>query len=94
MDININDLPMVIYVCFVLYNFCELNKEAIHKEEVQYHMTRIFSPLQQQASPCPEAEGKRVRNVLAMYFDPYICWFEVLLIITIMLIPMSRYTYM
>lgn len=29
MDIIIDDLPFVIYACFVLYNFCESNKESI-----------------------------------------------------------------
>ena len=27
MDVNIDDLPYVIYACFVLHNFCEVNKE-------------------------------------------------------------------
>ena len=34
MDINIDDLPHVIYACFVLYNFCEINKEPLAQEYV------------------------------------------------------------
>ena len=29
MDINLDDLPTVIYACFILHNFCEINKESI-----------------------------------------------------------------
>ena len=26
-DIDINDLPDIIHACFILHNFCEINKE-------------------------------------------------------------------
>ena len=29
MDINMDDLPHVIYACFVLHNFCEVSKETL-----------------------------------------------------------------
>ena len=35
MDINLSDLPKVIYACFVLHNFCEVNKEPISDERVR-----------------------------------------------------------
>ena len=35
MDINIDDIPTVIYACFVLHNFCEINKESISEEQVR-----------------------------------------------------------
>ena len=35
MDINIDDLPMVIYVCFVLNNYCEINKGCVYDELVR-----------------------------------------------------------
>lgn len=34
MDINLTDLPNVIYSCFVLHNFCELNRDIIHEDLV------------------------------------------------------------
>ena len=34
MDINLDELPSVIYACFVLHNFCELNNESINEETV------------------------------------------------------------
>ena len=33
MDVNLDELPAVIYACFVLHNYCELNKEAIINQE-------------------------------------------------------------
>lgn len=35
MDINIDDLPLVIYACFILNNYCELNNEYVHDELVK-----------------------------------------------------------
>lgn len=35
MDINSADLPSVIYVCFVLHNFCEENKDSVSEEQVK-----------------------------------------------------------
>ena len=32
MDINLDELPFVLYACFVLHNFCELNNESIIKK--------------------------------------------------------------
>ena len=32
MDINLTDLPAVIYACFVLHNYCELNGESVSEE--------------------------------------------------------------
>lgn len=34
MDINIDDFLYGIYVCFVLYNFCEINNERIGEDKV------------------------------------------------------------
>ncbi|RNJ79755.1 MAG: hypothetical protein EB829_01555, partial [Nitrosopumilus sp. H8] len=46
MDINIEDLPFVIYACFVLHNFCEINKESISEERVRMAIgyDRDFQP--------------------------------------------------
>ena len=56
MDINLIDLPTVIYACFVLNNFCEVNKEMISDDRVRAVMegkqdhnlaitTRRFKPM-------------------------------------------------
>lgn len=46
MDINIDDLPHVIYACFVLHNFCEVNNESVSEERVQLSINydRQFQP--------------------------------------------------
>ena len=74
MDINIKDLPHVIYTCFVLHNFCEFNNETISEERVRtaINYDRDFQPPTQSAG-CggdKETEGKKVRRILTKYFDP------------------------
>ena len=75
MDINLNDLPSVVYACFVLHNFCEINNEAIGEQHVAAAMQydQDFQPSTQPnnfRSDCNEAEGKRVRRVLTKFLDP------------------------
>jgi hypothetical protein len=73
MDINLQDLPHVIYACFVLHNFCEDSKETVAERTV---MGTIQSdnewqpPTQCNYTECNEGEGKRVRRVLTKYLDP------------------------
>ena len=75
MDVNLDDLPYVIYACFVLHNFCEANREAISEHNVsaaiQYE-TDFQPPTQPNnfRTDCNEAEGKRVRRVLTKFLDP------------------------
>ena len=38
MDINLYDLPNVIYACFVLHNFCEVNDDTISDDMTQTAM--------------------------------------------------------
>ena len=75
MDINIDELPYIIYACFVLHNYCEFNKESVHNELVRNSVSYDgdFQPItdtNRYRTDKNESEGKRVRNVLAMYFDP------------------------
>ena len=72
-DINLSDLPKVIYACFVLHNFYEVNKEPISDERVRTVMEDYQAS--QSSSQCTlvqsnETEGKHVRRVLTKYFDP------------------------
>ena len=73
MDINLDDLPAVIYACFVLHIFCEVHKESVCDEQVRlamdYELGRQFQR-SHMAVHSNETEGKRVRRVLTKYFDP------------------------
>ena len=70
MDINLDELPTVIYACFVLHNYCEVNKETMSDEQVR---TVVASEQQTQPGnqgripPSYESEGKRARRVLTKY---------------------------
>ena len=72
MDINIDDLPTVIYSCFVLHNFCGMNKESVSEELVRTVMEEEESqPGNQLQRPTQsnEVEGKRARRVITKYLD-------------------------
>ena len=72
-DINLSDLPKVIYACFVLHNFCEVNKEPISDKRVRTVMEdyRASQSSSQHTLliQSNETEGKCVRRVLTKYFD-------------------------
>ena len=75
MDINMDDLPYVIYACFVLHNFCELNNESVCDDEVRRAVDydREFQPPtlpNRYTTDCNETEGKKIRRILTSYFDP------------------------
>ena len=73
-DINLSDLPQVVYACFVLHNYCEASNDAVNEETVcsaivydwQFRPPRITSS----RTTANETEGKRVRCILTNYFDP------------------------
>ncbi|XP_060781021.1 putative nuclease HARBI1 [Neoarius graeffei] len=71
MDINLDDLYYVIYACFVLHNYCELQKEPLPESSVtaatQYGQE--FQPPAAADKP-HEAEGRCVRRVVTMFLDP------------------------
>lgn len=75
MDINLGDLPSVIYACFVLHNYCEAWNDTVdprvEQETIQYD--RDLQPPTQRNSyltDCNEGSGKRVRRILTKYLDP------------------------
>ena len=73
MDINLVDSPTVIYVRFVLNNFCEVNKELVLDDRVRAVMEGK-QELQRSNHHMPiqtkETEGKCVRRVFTKYSDP------------------------
>ena len=75
MDIHLEELPYVIYACFVLHNFCELNKERIGEDRVASAVDydRNFQPAVSNnnfRTDGNETEGKRIRRTLTKFFDP------------------------
>lgn len=73
MDINLNDLPFIVYACFVLHNYCEAAMDTVDD-------TRVTEAIQYDRDNQPDnpptvregmsAEGKRVRRVLTQFLDP------------------------
>ncbi len=72
MDINLDDLPFVIYACFVLHNYCELHNETINEESIRMSINydRDFQPPLITLATSNETAGKRIRRALTNFFDP------------------------
>ena len=75
MDISFPDLQYVIFSCFVLHNFCELENEKLQDYQVA---GAIQQDGHEQPAVCgnryclannDEAGGKRIRNIFLKYFD-------------------------
>ena len=73
MDINLKDLPNVIYACFVLHNFCEMHKELIHQNDVSNALKNDaqFQPQIRGNYTINnnEGNGKAIRNIFVKYFN-------------------------
>ena len=74
MDINLAELPMVIYACFVLHNICELEREPVSesriKEAVGYD--KQFQPptsANRQNRGNIEDQGRNIRRIFMKYFE-------------------------
>ncbi|XP_017285953.2 putative nuclease HARBI1 [Kryptolebias marmoratus] len=72
MDINLKDLPHVIYACFVLHNYCESNKETVDEERVLRAVQSdrdLQPPTQRSRYDTDREEGAGVRRVLTKYLE-------------------------
>uniref|UniRef100_A0A3Q2VJY0 Putative nuclease HARBI1 n=1 Tax=Haplochromis burtoni TaxID=8153 RepID=A0A3Q2VJY0_HAPBU len=74
MDINLNELPLVIYACFVLHNYCEVNKDMMDEntvtEVIQQDKDNQPATQTYHRADCMTSEGERVRRVLTEFIDP------------------------
>ena len=80
MNFKLEDIPQLIYACFVMHNYCELNNAALDEQGVQMFMdlereneqagSRIYST--------STVGGTRTRSVLTDYFKVYMgtAWFK------------------
>lgn len=73
MDTNMDDLPYVVYACFVLHNFCEINKENAPESNVTAAI-KYDREHQPATEPIPnshnESQGMVIRQILTDYLDP------------------------
>ena len=72
MDVNLKDLPYVIYARFVLHNFCEIHKELIHQNDVS-NASKSDAQFQQQTrgnyTINNNEENRKVRNIFVKYLN-------------------------
>ena len=75
MDINLHNLPNVIYACFVLHNYCKARKENLdprieHKGIQHEKDSQPATELNRYLTDTNDEGGKRVRRILTKYIDP------------------------
>ena len=72
MDLKIETIPIVVYACFVLHNFCEKNNSYIDEDLVHHQMNIIRqNEAQHRNIPDPvysvnDGEGDVVRRILTI----------------------------
>ena len=74
MDISLDDLPNVIFSCFVLHNYCEVHGETLSEEKLKEvcNYEREFQPptcAPGYGAAFNETSGKRIRQNFAKFFD-------------------------
>ena len=74
MDINIKDLPCVIYACFVLHNICEIYKEPISSEREiaarqHDHSTQPVCQPNGNTTLANNVSAKSIRQIFMSYFE-------------------------
>ena len=81
MDIKLEDLPGIIYSCFVLHNYCEIrsnnnvmNQDAIQQQVEQERQNQNCSHHGQpdQLYTYNSAQGMYIRNILTRYIKEYL----------------------
>lgn len=74
MDLKLENIPTVIYACFVLHNFCEREKSYVDLEQVQIQMELLKSNEEHYINKpdpifsCNLDEGTVVRKCITNYF--------------------------
>ena len=73
-DINMKDLPNVIYACFVLHNFCEVYKKPIAREteiaaKQHDHNIQPSCQLNGNTASANDVCAKRIRQIFKSYFE-------------------------
>ena len=75
MDVSARILPHVIYACFVLHNYCEMQDDKVGNDDVSKAMRydQEFQPPtsgnRYSLGNNDEASGKRIRNIYLKFFD-------------------------
>ena len=70
-DLDLTTVPLVVFACFVLHNFCERNKTCIDEELVKSQM-QVASTANEKNVPdpiysCNNNEGEHVRDILTTF---------------------------
>lgn len=81
--INLEDIPQLIYACFVMHNYCELNNTALNEQGVQRFMDleREIDQAGSRIYSTSAVGGTRTRSVSSDYLKEYIMLYFILNIV-------------
>ncbi|XP_015753379.1 PREDICTED: putative nuclease HARBI1 [Acropora digitifera] len=73
-DISLDNLPNVVFACFVLHNYCEVHRETLSEEKLKESCSyeREFQPTTctpGYGAAFNETCGKHIRQIFAKFFD-------------------------
>lgn len=72
-DLKLENIPYIVYACFVLHNYCEISNVPIDDELVQKHIKEIHKDDEIHRAhhdnifACNTDEGQLIRNVITTY---------------------------
>lgn len=76
MDLGLKDVPNIVYACFVLHTFCEINGMVVDEEDVQRQIARDREArpvvLPDRLHNFNSAKGVHVRNIITQVFKEYL----------------------
>mgnify|MGYP001798106296 CR=1 FL=1 len=79
MDLKLEDVPAVIYTCFILHNFCELKGIQLTNENVEQQMQANIVDRCRSHHDQPDrlhtyntAAGAYIRQTITDYFKEYL----------------------
>ena len=74
-DLKLENIPYIVYACFVLHNYCEISNVPIDDELVQKHIKEIHKDDEIHRAhhdnifACNTDEGQLIRNVITTYME-------------------------
>ena len=77
-DIKLDNIPTLVYACFILHNFCERHSIYVDEEQVKVQMElmerneKSFKNLPDPIFSCADGEGQVIRNALTEYIKDHL----------------------
>jgi len=74
LNFNLDDIPVIVYACFVLHNYCEINDvgiDEIAEESIQQTSADESQRSADRRYSITTAQGVKTREIITDYFKDY-----------------------